>query len=87
MAGNVTMLIWLGKQHLAQQDRMAFSADDSHEFIDRLGAAGDAAKEGGDEAGMNAAFEVLRRIAHGEEQAEVVYLEWLRAQGARGGGG
>jgi hypothetical protein len=81
------MLIWLGKQHLAQQDRMAFSADDSREFIEKLGAASDAAREAGDQAGMNAAFDALQRIADGEERAEVAYLEWLRAHGARNGGG
>lgn len=35
---------------------------------------------------MNAADEALRRIGDGE-RPEVVYLEWLRAHGARGGGG
>jgi hypothetical protein len=36
---------------------------------------------------MNAAFDALQRIADGEERAEVAYLEWLRAHGARNGGG
>ena len=33
-----------------------------------------------------AADEALRRIGDGE-RPEIVYLEWLRAHGARGGGG
>jgi hypothetical protein len=36
---------------------------------------------------MNAALDALQRIADGREQAEVAYLEWLRAHGARGGAG
>lgn len=44
------------------------------------------AKDAGDEAGVSAAHEALRRIGDGE-RAEVVYLEWLRAHGARDGGG
>lgn len=32
MGGNVTMLIWLGKQYLGQADRMNFSEEDGFEF-------------------------------------------------------
>lgn len=86
MSGNVTMLIWLGKQHLAQQDRLTFNAEESREYIDKLGAAGDAAREAGDDVGLAAAVNGLQRVADGE-RADVVYLEWLRAQGARDGEG
>jgi hypothetical protein len=86
MSGNVVMLIWLGKQHLAQQDRVTIDAEEGREYIRRLGNAGDAAKEAGDEAGEIAADDALRRIGDGE-RPEVVYLEWLRVHGARGGEG
>ena len=86
MAGNVTMLIWLGKQNLAQQDRVTIDTEEGREYINRLGDAGDAARDAGDRAGEIAADEALRRIGDGE-RPEIVYLEWLRAHGARGGGG
>jgi hypothetical protein len=46
MAGNVTMLIWLGKQHLGQQDRSALDLDldltkCTNEQLDRLEAGED----------------------------------------------
>lgn len=33
--GNVTMLIWLGKQYLGQKDKIDFSEDDGFEFSDK----------------------------------------------------
>lgn len=32
MSGNVTMLIWFGKQYLGQTDKMSFAEDDNFEF-------------------------------------------------------
>lgn len=60
-------------------------AEDGRRYINKISDAGDAAKDAGDQAALNAADEALRRIAHGE-RPDVVYLEWLRAQGARDGG-
>lgn len=33
--GNVTMLIWLGKQYLGQKDKIDFTEDDGFEFSDK----------------------------------------------------
>lgn len=33
--GNVTMLIWLGKQYLGQKDQIDFSESDGFEFSDK----------------------------------------------------
>lgn len=33
--GNVTMLIWLGKQYLGQKDKIDFAEDDGFEFSDK----------------------------------------------------
>ena len=33
--GNVTMLIWLGKQYLGQKDKIDFTEDDGFEFTDK----------------------------------------------------
>lgn len=33
--GNVTMLIWLGKQYLGQKDKIDFAEDDGFEFTDK----------------------------------------------------
>ncbi|MBK7380571.1 MAG: hypothetical protein IPJ03_16570 [Ignavibacteriales bacterium] len=35
MSGNVTMLVWTGKQYLGQKDKIDFAEDDGFEFTDK----------------------------------------------------
>jgi len=51
LAGNVTMLIWLGKQHLGQQDRLQQETVDYTPLLHEFAAAKD--------------WDALRRIANG----------------------
>lgn len=81
LAGNVTMLIWLGKQHLAQQERVTVDSVDLKVTLDKFVAAAEQARKDGDQSGVEAVLAAIGRIEDGEP-AEMVYLEWLRAQQA-----
>jgi hypothetical protein len=67
MAGNVTMLIWLGKQHLGQQDRLY------HDTVDYTPLLHDCAENDRD---------ALRRIAAGVHP-EVILRERAGLAGGR----
>lgn len=81
MSGNVTMLIWLGKQHLGQHDRQEVRTT-SAELDVILSTLGQAAKSVDHADGHprgEEALQALQRIADGDDPA-TVYSRWLISQ-------